>query len=162
VERTSDATLEKGLTRTVRAGSNGIAKNTIKITFYNGVEAKREIIKVETVKEPVNKIVAMGTITEVSRGGQNFRFREARYVIASAYTYTGSRTSTGRTPAVGMVAVDPSVIPMGTRMYVEGYGYAYAADRGGDIKGDRVDLFMEEKSQCLNWGRRKVKIYLLE
>lgn len=162
VERTSDPTLEKGLTKTVRAGKNGIAKNTIRITFYNGTEAKRDVVNIETVREPQNKIVAMGSITEASRGGQRFNFREARYMVASAYTYTGSRTSTGKNPAVGMVAVDPQVIPMGSRLYVEGYGYALAADRGGAIKGDRLDLFMEEEAQCLRWGRKSVKVYILQ
>jgi 3D (Asp-Asp-Asp) domain-containing protein len=81
---------------------------------------------------------------------------------ASAYTYTGFHTATGLNPEVGMVAVDPSVIPMGTRLYIEGYGYARAADTGGAIKGDKIDLFMEEYSQCMGWGRRTVKVYILQ
>lgn len=162
VERTMDYTLEKGLTRTVRAGVEGLARNIVKTTYHNGTEVKREVVKSEVIKEPQNKIVAMGTITSVSRGGQSLNFREARYMTASAYTYTGRRTATGKQPAVGMVAVDPSVIPMGTRLYVEGYGYAVAADTGGSIRGDRLDLFMEERSQCLSWGRRTVKVYILQ
>jgi uncharacterized protein YabE (DUF348 family) len=161
VERTTDNTLEKGLTRTIHPGVEGLARNTVKITYHDGQEVKREVINTEVVKEPQNKVVAMGAITSVSRGGQQLNFREARYMTASAYTYTGNRTATGQTPAVGMVAVDPSVIPLGTRMYVEGYGYAVAADTGGSIRGDRLDLFMEERSQCLNWGRRTVKVYIL-
>jgi 3D (Asp-Asp-Asp) domain-containing protein len=81
---------------------------------------------------------------------------------ATAYTYTGYRTATGQNPAVGMVAVDPSVIPLGSRMYIEGYGYARAADTGGAVRGDKIDLFMEEYGQCIHWGRRMVKVYLLE
>jgi 3D (Asp-Asp-Asp) domain-containing protein len=81
---------------------------------------------------------------------------------ASAYTYTGNRTATGKNPEVGMVAVDPRVIPMGSRLYIEGYGYGRAADTGGSIKGNRLDLFMEDRSQCLSWGRRTVKVYLLD
>ena len=160
-ERVADPTLEKGLTRTIRAGTNGVARNTIKITFYNGQEGKREIISTETVQEPRNRVVAMGSITSVSRGGERLDIREAKYMQASAYTYTGFRTATGVAPSVGMVAVDPSVIPMGSRLYVEGYGYARAADTGGAIRGNTVDLFMESYSQCINWGRRTVKVYVL-
>ncbi len=162
VERVDDPTLEKGLTRTVTPGKNGVARNTVRITFYNGQEGKREIIASEVLAQPQNKVLAMGSITEVSRGGDRMDFREAKFMQASAYTYTGYRTATGVNPAVGMVAVDPSVIPMGTRLYIEGYGYARAADTGGAVKGDKIDLFMEEYSQCVNWGRRMVKVYMLE
>jgi uncharacterized protein YabE (DUF348 family) len=162
LERTIDNTLEKGLTRTIQAGKNGLALNTVKIVYHNGQEVKRELVDSKIVNEPVNRVVAMGSITNVSRSGTNLNFREARYMSASAYTYTGNRTATGKQPAVGLVAVDPSVIPLGTRLYVEGYGYAQAADTGGSIKGDRIDLFMEDRSQCLNWGRRTVKVYILD
>ncbi|CFX09572.1 G5 domain [Syntrophomonas zehnderi OL-4] len=162
VERVDDPTLERGLTKTVKAGKNGVARNKVRITFYNGQEGKREVIGTEVLVPPENKILAMGSITAVSRGGERMNFREARYMQATAYTYTGYRTATGLNPAVGMVAVDPRVIPLGTRLYVEGYGYARAADTGGAVKGDKIDLFMEEYKQCINWGRRVVKVYILE
>jgi uncharacterized protein YabE (DUF348 family) len=161
VERTTDPTLEMGLTRTLVAGRNGLVRNTLRVIYYNGQEAKRELLKIETLAQPRNKVVAMGNITSVSRGGQRLDFTEARYMQASAYTYTGSRTSTGQNPAVGMIAVDPSVIPLGSKLYIEGYGYAWAADTGGSIQGDRIDLFMEEHAQCVQWGRKTVKVYLL-
>ncbi len=162
IERTNDDTLERGLTKTVSPGKNGVALNTIKITYHNGKEVKREVIGSKVLQQPVNKVIAMGTITSVSRGGMRLDFREAKYMQASAYTYTGNHTATGKTPEVGMVAVDPGVIPMGSRLYIEGYGYAHAADTGGAIKGNKLDLFMEERSQCINWGNRTVKVYLLE
>lgn len=162
VEKTSDQTLEKGLTKTLRQGKNGIALNTVKITYHDGEEVKREVVDSKTIKEPQNKIIAMGSITSVSRGNQRFNFREAKYMEASAYTYTGYRTATGKNPQVGMVAVDPRVIPMGSRLYIEGYGYAQAADTGGAIKGNKIDVFMEDRAQCLSWGRRTVKVYVLE
>ncbi len=161
VERTSDNSLERGLTKTVSAGKNGLALNTVRITYHNGQEVKREVINSQTLVEPKNRIIAMGTITAVSRGNQLLHFREARYMETSAYTYTGYRTASGKHPEVGMIAVDPSIIPMGSRLYVEGYGFGRAADTGGSIRGNRLDLFMEERSQCLNWGRRSVKVYVL-
>lgn len=65
-------------------------------------------------------------------------------------------------PETKVIAVDPSVIPLGTKVYVEGYGYATAADTGGAIKGYKIDLFYPEKEQALEWGRRKVKIRILQ
>lgn len=162
VERVDDPTLEKGLTKTVKAGKNGVARNKVRITFYNGQEGKREVIGTEVMVPPENKVLAMGSITAVSRGGDRMNFREAKFMQATAYTYTGYRTATGLNPAVGLVAVDPTVIPLGTRLYIEGYGYARAADTGGAVKGNKIDLFMEEYAQCVNWGRRMVKVYMLE
>lgn len=161
-ETAVDPSLERGLTRTIKTGKTGLALDTIKITYYNGKEEKRQLLKSEVKKEPENKIVAMGTITSVSRGNQRFNFREALYMEASAYTYTGNHTATGKDPAVGMVAVDPRVIPLGTKLYIEGYGYALAEDVGGAVKGNKVDLFMEERQQCIKWGRRTVKVYILQ
>lgn len=161
IETTVDDTLERGLSKTIKSGKNGVMLNTIKIVYHNGEEVKREVVNSEKLQEPQNKVIAMGTINSVSRGGEALDFREARYMQATAYTYTGYRTATGKRPAVGLVAVDPSVIPLGTRLYIEGYGYAQAADTGGAIKGDKLDLFMEDRAQCLNWGRRMTKIYIL-
>lgn len=161
-ERTEDNTLEKGLTKTLRRGVNGTVLNTVRITYHNGKEVKREIIDSQTKVQPINKIVAAGNITTVSRGNLRLNFKQALYAQASAYTYTGHNTATGLAPKVGMVAVDPAVIPMGSRLYIEGYGYATACDTGGAVVGNRIDLFMEDRSQCLKWGVRNVKLYILE
>jgi 3D (Asp-Asp-Asp) domain-containing protein len=79
-------------------------------------------------------------------------------VSATCYDLSG-RTATGMPVGHGVVAVDPSVIPLGTRMYVPGYGNGVAADVGGGIKGDTIDLWMTP-SQCGTWGRRTVTITL--
>lgn len=88
--------------------------------------------------------------------------RREMSVQATAYTHTGNTTFTGVYPHVGTVAVDPALIPLGSRLWIEGYGYGIAQDTGGAIKGHRIDLFMDTKAECLNWGRRTVKIYILE
>jgi 3D (Asp-Asp-Asp) domain-containing protein len=77
-------------------------------------------------------------------------------VSATCYDLSG-RTATGMPVGQGVVAVDPSVIPLGSRMYVPGYGNGVAADVGGGIKGDTIDLWMTP-SQCAAWGRRTVTI----
>lgn len=72
------------------------------------------------------------------------------------------QTATGMTPQVGVVAVDPNVIPLHTKLYIEGYGYATAGDTGGAIKGNRIDVFKNTRSECREWGRRQVKVYIIE
>lgn len=93
-------------------------------------------------------------------GGRSFT------MVATAYSNLGngkwgSQTATGVTCRRGIVAVDPRVIPLGTRLYVEGYGECRAMDTGGAIKGMRIDLFMDRESECNRWGRRRVQVYVL-
>jgi 3D (Asp-Asp-Asp) domain-containing protein/uncharacterized protein YabE (DUF348 family) len=71
-------------------------------------------------------------------------------------------TATGMRAAVGIVAVDPRVIPFYTRLYIPGYGYAIAGDTGGDIKGNRIDVFYPTYGEAIQWGRRVVPVYILE
>lgn len=79
----------------------------------------------------------------------------------SNYPYHGQPSYIGIPLQRGVVAVDPNVIPMGTRLYVEGYGEAIAADQGGAIKGNRIDLFFDSRQEALNWGIRTVKVTIL-
>lgn len=75
-------------------------------------------------------------------------------------------TSTGinlkKNPNLKVIAVDPSVIKLGTKVYVEGYGYAIAGDTGGSIRGNKIDIFMPNHSSALKWGRKTVKIKILK
>lgn len=64
-------------------------------------------------------------------------------------------------PGMKLIAVDPAVIPLGSRVYVEGYGEAIAGDTGGAIKGHRIDVLMPDKGTSSNWGRRTVKVTIL-
>ena len=70
-------------------------------------------------------------------------------------------TATGIKATWGVVAVDPKVIPLGSRVYVPGYGFAIAADTGGAIKGRKIDLCMEDYGQAIQFGRRPVEVYVL-
>ena len=70
-------------------------------------------------------------------------------------------TATGIPATYGVAAVDPAVIPLGSRLYIPGYGEAIAADTGGAIYGYRIDLCMESYSECMNFGRRDVTVYVL-
>ncbi len=100
---------------------------------------------------------------ETSRG--TMRYTGEIDMEASAYLPSdggGSGiTASGMMARRGVVAVDPSVIPLGTRLYIPGYGMAVAADTGGAIVGDRIDLCMEDYGEAMNFGRRTVKVYIL-
>jgi 3D (Asp-Asp-Asp) domain-containing protein len=79
------------------------------------------------------------------------------------YAYSGGgTTASGKKAQVGRVAVDPRVIELGTWLYVEDYGLCQAADTGGAIKGNKVDLYMDSESECYEWGVRHKDVYILE
>lgn len=94
---------------------------------------------------------------QVSRGGQQVMVMEA-----TAYTWTGCRTATGIWPSRGTVAVDPNVIPLGSVLYVEGYGEAIAADTGGAVKGNIIDIYLPTEAECWQWGRQQVEVRVIE
>jgi len=81
---------------------------------------------------------------------------------ATAYTWTGNRTVTGTWPSRGTIAVDPAIIPLGTKLYIEGYGEGVAEDTGGAIRGHIIDLYMESEDECWAWGRRIVTVRIVE
>ncbi|RBP07967.1 3D domain-containing protein [Rossellomorea aquimaris] len=91
-------------------------------------------------------------------------------VEATAYTAScegcSGTTATGvnllENPDAKVIAVDPNVIPLGSKVYVEGYGYATAEDTGGAIKGNRIDVFIPSKDQAVDWGRKSVNVKILE
>lgn len=77
------------------------------------------------------------------------------------YPWTGSPSAIGLPLKKGIAAVDPNVIKLGTRLYVEGYGEAIAADTGDAIKGNRIDLCYNTHQEALEWGIKNVKVYIL-
>jgi len=162
IVRRNDPQLEKGIARLVQRGQKGIRQTEYRVTYEDGREVKRELISQRVLKEPVAEIVAVGTLAEVSRGGRVLSFERVLWATATAYTHTGRRTATGTVPRVGTVAVDPSVIPLGSRLYIEGYGYGRAEDVGSSIKGDRIDVFLDTEEATRRWGVRRVKVYVLE
>ena len=86
-------------------------------------------------------------------------------MVATAYTAgcpgCSGYTATGYRAGHGIVAVDPRVIPLGTKLYIPGYGFAIAGDTGGAIVGDRIDLGFDSLDDAVAFGRRSVKVYTL-
>jgi len=100
-----------------------------------------------------------------SRGGDSITYKKNLKCTATAYS-NDLNTATGRKPVrneggLSTIAVDPSVIPLGSKVYVDGYGYAIAADTGGAIKGNKIDLYLNSSSECFSWGRRGVNVLLV-
>jgi len=92
------------------------------------------------------------------------------YMIMEATAYTKSIeegthkgiTRSGTQVSRGTAAIDPRIIPLGTKIYVEGYGHAECLDTGGAIKGNRIDLYMDNKEECFEFGRREVKVWIID
>lgn len=171
VETKKDDSLLKGTEKVVQAGEKGTVSRTYDVQKENGVEVSRNVISEKVIKEPKKKVVAVGTkvvTASVSRGATDSAGNEF-YVTATAYTAycngCSGVTTTGinlkSNPDVKVIAVDPKVIPLGSKVWVEGYGYAVAGDTGGAIKGNKIDLFMPSKSKAYDFGRKKVRIKVL-
>ncbi len=167
--------LDKGITKVAKKGISGLKELEIKVVFENGIEIKREIVGEKVLKNPVNGIIEEGTRTTfISSRGQVTRFVRALKMTATAYDATFEScgkhpehpqygiTYSGLKVRPGIVAVDPRVIPLGTYLYVEGYGEALAADIGGAIKGNRIDLYYELPEDVAKYGKRAVKVYVLD
>lgn len=189
--RKNDATLEKGQEQVVEAGENGVRKNTVEITKENGKEVSRKRLSSEVAKESTNRVIAVGTkqvVVEKTQPKQasvrqsetasngNLGSIEGYTVVrkftveSTAYTpaesVNGGITAAGhnikQNPNMRLIAVDPSVIPLGTRVWVEGYGIAIAGDTGGAIRGNKIDVLLPTVAEALQWGRRNVTIKILK
>ncbi|MEK5521022.1 ubiquitin-like domain-containing protein [Heyndrickxia sp. FSL W8-0423] len=171
VQTRKDADLLKGQEKIIQHGQNGLVRKEYEVTKENGKEVSRKLINEKTLKESKEKIVNVGTkvvTAQVSRGESEAGGTEY-YVSSTAYTANcngcSGQTATGinlhSNPNLKIIAVDPNFIPLGTKVYVEGYGYAVAADTGGAIKGRKIDVFFNNNSQAYRWGRKQVKIRIL-
>ena len=150
-----DAELNKGTTEVAQKGKKGTDLVTYRVTYTSGEETAREEIGRKTLKEPVDEIIRVGIRQHID----GFAYTRKEIFQATAYT-GGGRTATGTQARVGEIAVDPSVIPLGTTVYVEGFGPLRAEDTGGAVKGHIIDIYMSSGSACRSWGRRNVTVYL--
>ncbi len=183
-------TMDHG-TKTLKAGVDGKQEVSYTAKIVNGITVEKTVISTTTLSAPVEGTETVGTKTaavttsenvnsistltpttaiELDANGNPVNYKKKMTVQATAYTYTGNNCATGVAPQPGYIAVNPAVIPYGTKMYIKTsdgsyiYGYAIAADTGGFIKSrpNNVDLFMSSKAACTAFGRRNVEIYVLE
>ena len=189
-KKVNDSSLQKGKTKVSQKGEKGIKSVKYLVTTKNGEEVAKEYLSEEVTKEPVDEIIKVGTkkvtsskaskakSSSVATGktkGKDFSY--SRKITANATAYDASlsenggntKTAYGLTPQFGVVAVDPNVIPLGTKLYIESsdggkswvYGYCIAGDTGGAIKGNKVDLCFNTKAECKKFGRKTATVYIL-
>lgn len=174
-----DPTLPLGEVREVRAGRNGTVRLVVRRLFEDGQEVESRVVSEQILEPPRDRILAFGTRPPEGQPQTDGlpalgRVRAVLTMLATAYE-PGPR-STGKSPGspgygvtasglpagYGVVAVDPRVIPLGTRLYIPGYGFAIAGDTGGAIVGQRIDVGFATEEEALNFGRRMVDVYILE
>jgi len=180
VVKRPNSQMDEGKQKVAREGKEGIREKLYKVVMEDGKEVARQLLKDGVMLLPITKIIEYGTIANFKTSrGDTVRFNKVLNMRATSYTAsyadTGKHpgdagfgiTATGIRARRGVIAVDPRVIPLGTRVYVEGvgntpdYGYAVAADTGGAIKGSIIDLYFDSSSTVSNWGVRRVKVYIL-
>lgn len=184
------AYLLKGKQKVIQNGSNGTRTAVYKVIYKDGKQESRQYVKTESCTA-CDKIVAVGTVVPatkvsavkytvkksvssggviLSNSGVPLHYSAVKTMTATAYTRgtegVGSITASGTTVRKGIVAVDPKVIPLGTRLYIVTsngsviYGYAVAEDTG--VYGNSIDLYYDTYAQCVNFGRRSCKVYILK
>lgn len=161
-EYKEDNKLWKGQFKVLKEGKKGLISKTYLVKYHNNKEVSKELIEETILREPVTEIIARGIKQTVQRAGKNLDVMKILIMKSTAYTHTGNKTYTNVWPKRGTVAVDPNVIPLGTKLYIDGYGYAIAEDIGSVIKGNRIDLFMDTKNEALKWGQRTVRVFVLK
>jgi uncharacterized protein YabE (DUF348 family) len=178
----NDNTLRKGVKKIRTAGKNGSQKVVMRQKLIDGKVASSEVVSTTVVQQPVDQVTLVGTKkvssayasissdgTVVDQNGNTVNYSKCITGKCSAYT-GGGRTSTGKAAAFGLVAVNPKIIPYGSRLYIcstDGkvvYGYAIAADTGGGVMSGNIvaDLYYDTVSQCRNFGVRNMRIYILK
>ena len=153
-----------GMSQIQEEGENGVVSQVVRTLESDGQPINQQVQSSVELKRPKKKVIIQNSKPVV---GESFdlaklKISQTLNVESTAYTYTGNKTATGIAAREGLIAVDPKVIAMGSKVYVEGYGYALAADTGGDIRGNRIDVFFSTLRQCLDWGRKPVRIYVLQ
>ena len=176
-----DSSMNAG-TKTVKTqGQNGVKTTVTRQKLCDGKVVQASVVKAAVTKQPVNQVVAVGTRSlgrayasvgsdgsVVDQNGNAVSYRKVYTGRCSAYS-SGTTTSTGRAVRFGLVAVNPHIIPYGSRLYIcspDGgtvYGYAIAADTGGAAMSGRIiaDLYYPSESRCEEFGNRTMNVYVL-
>ncbi len=150
-----------GTTNVLQEGRIGKVAKVERQVFHGEKLEYNHIVSEQVIQTAIDEIIEEGTQDVV----EGYNFTHSLEMRVTAYTpfdpgCTGI-TATGTTARHGVVAVDPSVIPLGTKVYVSGYGIAIAEDTGGAIKGNRLDVCFSSREAALEWGVRNVTVYII-
>ncbi len=158
--------IARGKTKVVKNGANGVSTATFKVTYVNGVESERELVSQVVTTQPTTQVVNRGVGGTITIGGKTYSY--SYYIDCQTTVYTGGGITASGLPATeNVIAVDPRVIPLGTKVYVADpycyVGIRTAADTGGSIKGNIIDIYFDEDNPSLwGYGRRSARVYILD
>lgn len=182
-----DSTISKGKEKVVQEGQPGLVEHTYERVYADGELVEERLVDTKVQTEAVNRIVAIGTrsdvvilsasspdVQTVTKDGITFGVKKVIEATLTAYdpgeestgktedhpqygiTYTGTKVKEGRT-----AAVDPKVIPLGWWIYIEGYGFRRAEDKGSGVKGNWVDIYFDSHEIAENFGKKKGVVYII-
>ena len=184
VKVVEDKNLLKGDTKVEVEGQSGNNELLYKVTYHNGKQVEKKFIEEVIVTNPIDKVIKKGTKVEpqvTSSKDESTKVEKTSYsnnkskvnlstsnsnrknisVVATAYT-GHSITSTGTKPKWGTIAVDPSIIPYGTKVYIPQFDKIFIAeDCGSAIKGNKIDIYMNDEESVKNWGRKTIDICII-
>ena len=168
IVRKPSSELARGYEEVTSAGVKGEYERVYKITYKNGTEVEKTLVSEGVLKQPQNQVIKYGTsgfVTTLS--GESLKYSKVLDMTAYAYV-EGGRTATGQPARRGVVAVDPKVIPLRSKLYVVAadgktweYGVCSAQDTGGSIKGNKIDLCVETNEIARKFGVKKCKVYII-
>lgn len=166
VQHQPNPNMWQGHQRVVAVGHDGRAVKTLDVLMQNGHAIRQKNLRQRVVQAPRSEVIQYGTRQLVSRGGQVLQFSRELSVVTTGYwpdpSWSSGYTTLGMKAHYGIVAVDPRVIPLGTRLYIPGYGVAIAGDTGSAIVGDRVDLCFNSQTAAQDWGVRPLQVFILK
>jgi len=177
--------LRVGKTNVTTQGVDGRKSMTYREKIVNGEVVDTELVEETVIKKPTTQVQQVGTNStvalseseqkiELDKNGQPVKYKKLITGKCTAYSSeqstVGTVTATGMKAQVGVVAVNPKVIPYGTKLYITSadgktvYGYAVAGDTGGAAMKNQIvcDLFMDTVAECVQFGRRTMNVYILE
>jgi len=173
--------LEPGVVETILEGKPGKKEIEFKIRYEDGKIVSKDVVKETVLVEAVNRVMNKGKDKLfVTNRGKPFTISKVLIMKSTAYDLSYAScgkypdhpeygiTRSGTKAGPGVIAVDPKVIPLGTKVYVESltggrdYGFASAEDTGSAIKGNIIDIFIGDNKEALRYGRRMVRVYIIE
>ena len=162
-----DKSLLQGKTKVSQKGKKGTKELVYEVVYEDGQPISKILLEENIITKVKNKIIKKGTKEKKkteSKKKSTSKNSLGKKITVSATAYSGDGiTATGTVPRWGTIAVDPTIIPYGTKVYIPQFDkYFIAEDCGGGIRGNKIDIFMNSESQCNNWGKRSIDIYIVE
>ncbi|SHE43919.1 G5 domain-containing protein [Alkalibacter saccharofermentans] len=172
----NNQTLDKGVVNTVQKGKDGLRSITEKVVYHDGEEYSRTVVEEKMEKEPVEEIQEVGTNVYIATSRGQTRFDQTLYVVATAYCScsqctgpgNGTVTASGARTRANHTIAASTQFSFGTEFYIPHFrgnsnrGIFVVEDRGGAIKGNRIDIYFNTHEEAIRFGRRTLKVYVLD